>query len=112
MRIKSCALARRILNGVLDERSPVLRLAPDVVVYDAETDHDARHQHAVIHVLRRGGRRRGPKAPKEDEEDVETGKDVVDDADNTRDAPRAPLEWGLYDFIVIVSDGMANRLRN
>ena len=89
---------------MLNERSLVLCLAPDIVVHDAETDHDACHQHTVIHVFCSGRRRRGPKAPEKNKEDVNTSEDIVDRAKNTRDAPGAPLEWGLYDFIIMVFD--------
>lgn len=95
---------------MLDERSPVLRLAPYVVVHDAEPNHDARHQHAIIHVFGRRRRRRRPETPKENEEDVEAREDVVDYAEKARYAPWAPLEGGLDD--IIVSGRRTNRLRD
>ena len=111
-RCASRTLARETLNGVLDERAPVLRLTPYVVVHDAETDHDACHQHAIIHVFGRGGRDRGPEAPEENEENVEAGEDVVDYAEDAGYAPWAPLEWELDDFVVIVSGRVTIRLRD
>ena len=89
---------------MLNEWSPVLYFAPDIVVNDAETDHDARHQHAIIHVFCSGRRCRGPKAPENNKEDVETCEAIVDCTKITRYAPGASLKWRLYDFIVIVFD--------
>ena len=79
-------------------------LAPEIVVHDAEADHDARHQHAVVHVFRSGRCLRGPKAPENYKEDVKTCEDIVDYTKITRYAPRAPLELRLYHFIVMVFD--------
>ena len=56
--------------------------------------------------MRRGGRGRGPEAPEEDEEDVEAGEEVVDCAEKAGDAPWAPLEGGLGDFVVVVNGWM------
>ena len=107
----SWTLVREILNGLLDERAPVFRLAPYVVISDAETDHHARHQHAVIHVFGRRGCDGGPEAPEEDEEDVEDCEGVVGYAEDTGDAPEAPLEWGMNDFVIMVEGRISGRLR-
>ena len=95
---------------MLDEGTPVLRLAPDVIVYDAEGYDDACYKYAVIHVLRVGGRDGWPEAPEEDEEDVEACEGVVGYAESAGDAPCAPLEGRLGDFVVIVESWMGDGL--
>ena len=80
----SCLLPRIIPDRVLNERSLILRLTPYIVVHDAETDHGARHQYAVVHVLWSGRCRWGPETPEKDEENIDTCEGVVNRAEKTR----------------------------
>lgn len=75
---------------LINKRTPILVLAPDVVIPDAEAEHGARDKDAVIHVLGRRRRFGGPEAPEEHEDDVDACERVVERAPHARDAPGAP----------------------
>ena len=75
-------------------RPHILLFGKEKVISDAENDDCAGDQTAVIHGLRRCRRDGWPEDEKQDNDQVDARENVVDDSQNTWQAPRAPDQAG------------------